>query len=238
MASFNVGTENFISLSFKPRLGRKEVLDAQVGLLILSEEVDVSTYLYVQDVAIYAEDRLKELVPKGDTGNLHASIKRYLQPVRAGRTPTGQFTGEGPWISKVYFDDRAVGPFYRPRTQAPGATRKTQTDRPIEYVLSLNDGRRGLHPSAYGKKRFAWYNPKMKTLTSKKGKMLSPYGYNNFFDKLRPRQGLHFIEQSNALTSAYAEERTRSFLSKKGRTTVASREALRSDLGFMIRGDF
>jgi hypothetical protein len=235
MAAFDIDRERIFHIDQARGRGFE---DARISLLVLSEEVEVSTYLYVQDIATYAEDRLKELVPVGDTGNLRASIKRYLQPVREGRTTTGQFTGEGPWVSKVYFDDRAVGPFYSLRPQAAGATRKTQTDRPIEYALALNDGRRRLDASQFGKKNFAWFNPRMKANTGKGGRQKSPYGYNTFKSVLAQRAGLHFIEQSNSLTAAYAEERTRSFLRGKGRTTATTREGMRRDLGFMVRGDF
>lgn len=233
--AFELSNNNFIDLSIKPRLGRKSVLNAQIGLTVLSEEVEVSTYLYVQDIATFAERTMKEVIPVGDTENLRNSVTRYIQPVKEGRTPGGQFTGEGPWISRVYINPRSIG---RPRPQAPGAWKKTHTDRPIQYALAINDGRRALNSEKYGKSRFAWFDPRHPPIKNKKGKLRSAYGYNFYTQFLKPREGVHFIETTNALTAAYAEERTHTFLRGKGRTTALSREDMRRELGFMVRGDF
>ena len=232
---FEFQNENFIDLGIKPRLGRKSVLDAQIGLLTLSAEVDVSTYLYVQDIAQFAERTMKEVIPVGDTENLRNSVTRYIFPVKEGRTVGGQFTGEGPWVSRVYINPRTIG---FPRPQAPGALMKSHTDRPIQYALAVNDGRRSLSPDRYGKTFFGWYDPRKPLLEKKNGSLKRKYGYNVFTKHLKPRSGVHFIETTNQLTDAYAAEKTRTFLRGKGRSTVATRSRLREDLGFPVAGDF
>lgn len=229
MPPFNFSKENFLDVDFSGPRG--DIRNAQIGLLALSEETDHSTYLYVTEINDYAYETMRKLIPHGETHNLRSSVRRYGQAV-----PGALVNHESRWLARTYIDDKAVGPYYRARPVSPFAAAgyKPKTDRPIEYALSLNDGRGPLR--SHKKGGFAWYDPRGPQLFTNKGKPRSPWGYNTFTSYLAPRPGIHFIETTQELTSAFAQERTQSFLRGKGRTTVSSRRAFRQRLGLPIQG--
>lgn len=209
----------------------KDFEELRVGLIVTSLQLEKETYLYTTRVSRFAEKTLHALVPVGETGNLQRAVKSDIvaTPLRE-TTGTGRFGGGG-WQSRAYIDNRGLAFYTGRRPVLPGAKRGPQ-DPPIEYALAVDEGREALIAGQFGKKKFAWYDQRKPPLINKRtGNLKSPYGYNIFKGALRARPGQHFLLRTHIATEEYAAQEVRSFMRRRGRSTISSRAADRYELG-------
>lgn len=220
------------------RLDETDVSDKDtfLQLKLIGARMNAASALWVQEVTTVGHHKLKQLTPRGETGNLQNSIFKWGAPVPSRSVTTGRFTAGGDWQQKFGFlnpaelQDWRIRSFSSHKREVQDGSEGHFYDPPWAYLGAIERGRKAM--SKPPGKKFAWYDKSLPPATRGKGDDKVPYGkYNVFRQSLKAREGTHMMRDTIIFTEAYAEANLDKFTSWASRSTARTRNIRREELG-------